>query len=171
LWVHWQKKFDGWWHPALKHVVTSDPEQFGLEEGTKKCALAMIEVTRSWAECHCHICLQGKINKKIMHELKAKVFTREEELTYIKQCQAELGAAHEWVQGFNYGQYSNGPGLCHDVMLILLLKWSLAMPRPDDKIPKGWFDQCRLHQKPLLQFDLPECKVLDEHTVHRQPFL
>ena len=70
-------------------MVTSDPEWFGLEEGTKKCALAMIEVPRSWAECHCHICLQGKINKKIKHKLKAKVFTREEELTYIKQHQID----------------------------------------------------------------------------------
>jgi hypothetical protein len=93
--VHHQKKFDGWWRPALECVVASDPDRFGLEEGSKKRALVMIEVTRSWAECCCCICLQGEINKKIKHELKAKVFTRDEELAYIKQCQAELGTAHD----------------------------------------------------------------------------
>jgi hypothetical protein len=93
--VHRQKKFDGWWRPALERMVASDPDRFGLEEGSKKRALAMIEVTRSWAECRRRIRLQGEINKKIKHELKAKVFTRDEELAYIKQRQAELGAAHD----------------------------------------------------------------------------
>jgi hypothetical protein len=27
--VYGQTNFDGWWHPALKHVVASDPEQPG----------------------------------------------------------------------------------------------------------------------------------------------
>jgi len=56
-------------------MVASDPEWFDLEEGMKKCVLAMIEVMKLWAECCCCICLQGEINKKIKHKLKSKVFT------------------------------------------------------------------------------------------------
>jgi hypothetical protein len=88
--VRKQKKYDGWWRPALERVVASNPETYSMEEGTKKRALAMICVTKAFTECRRKIRLQAEINRKIKGELKTKMLTAEEELAYISRRQAEL---------------------------------------------------------------------------------
>ncbi|ELR24123.1 SAM domain (Sterile alpha motif) domain containing protein [Acanthamoeba castellanii str. Neff] len=90
-------QFDGWWQAQLEEVVRCDPDQYSLEEGTRKRAQAMAAVARKYTEFRRVLRREAAINTQIETELRASgmKLSLDAEVEYIARRQKELASALE----------------------------------------------------------------------------
>lgn len=92
--------FDGWWQAQLEELVRGDPDQYSLEEGTRKRARAMAVVARKYTEFRRVLRREAAINTQIETELRASgmKLSLAAEVEYIARRQKELASALEEKQ-------------------------------------------------------------------------